>query len=167
MSWQSLADVFAYVQRTDDLTTAEVVVLLAIANHTNEYGTGAFPSRPLLMTLTKLSRTTLRCTIRSLEKRGVLTTMLWRGRRGRQVYTLHVPAASRKGTPTGPLASKKGTAGTPKKGRLPSPDPFTDNHVPPEKLKAILASLDVSPDSRIYQWTLNVSDEPNDNGDHS
>ena len=44
MSWQSLANVFEYVQRKKDLTSPEAFVLVAIANFTNEHGTNAYPS---------------------------------------------------------------------------------------------------------------------------
>ena len=43
MSFQSLADVFAYVQTHDDLTTNEVAVLLAIAHHADRTGADAYP----------------------------------------------------------------------------------------------------------------------------
>jgi hypothetical protein len=39
MSFQSLADAFAYVQACDDITSNEVLVLLALANHADKSNT--------------------------------------------------------------------------------------------------------------------------------
>ena len=94
MSFQSLADVFAYVQTHDDLTTNEVVVLLAIAHHANQHGASAYPTLETLGTFTKLARRTIRYTLRRLEEKQVLETVLTRGKPGKQTYELlltHVP----------------------------------------------------------------------------
>jgi hypothetical protein len=87
MSFQSLTDVFAYVQSHDDLTTNEVVVLLAIAHHANQHGTNAYPTLETLRTFTKLQRRTIQYALRRLEKDQVLKTTLARGKPGKQTWT--------------------------------------------------------------------------------
>jgi Helix-turn-helix domain len=166
MSWQSLADVFEYVQRTDGLTTADVIVLLALANYTDENGQNAYPSLITLQQITKLSRRKIQYTIRHLKARLLLSTTTQRGRQGYQRYALHLPHVLLKGAPHAPLPRKKGAPRAPLKVHVVHPDPVQRSHVPPEKLKAILASLGVSPDSRIYHLTLNGAETSNDNGEH-
>jgi hypothetical protein len=55
MSFQSLADVFAYVQTHDDLTSSEVLVLTAIAHHADRTGGNAYPTQPTLEKFTNLA----------------------------------------------------------------------------------------------------------------
>ena len=91
MSFQSLADVFDYVQTHDDLTTNEVVVLLAIAHHADQTGADAYPTLETLSTFTKLQRRTIQYALRRLEKDQVLKTTLTRGKPGKQTYELLLP----------------------------------------------------------------------------
>src|SRR6266446_7385453 len=78
MSFQSLADVFAYVQ-SHDLTSNEVLVLTAIAHHADRTGANAYPTLETLRTFTKLHRRAIQYALRRLEKAQVLTTTLTRG----------------------------------------------------------------------------------------
>jgi len=108
MSFQSLADVFDYVQTHDDLTTNEVVVLVAIAHHANQHGANAYPTLETLRTFTKLQRRTIQYALRRLEKDQVLKTTLTRGKPGKQTYELllpHVPLS--RGAPHAPLTSQE------------------------------------------------------------
>ena len=76
MSFQSLADAFAYVQTHDDLTSSEVLVLTAIAHHADRTGGNAYPTQPTLEKFTKLTARTIRSTLRSLEAKKLLETTL-------------------------------------------------------------------------------------------
>src|SRR6266705_1554565 len=91
MSFQSLADVFAYVQTHDDLTSNEVLLLTAIAHHADRTGAHAYPTLPCLQQCTKLARRTIRYALRRLENRQVLKTVLTRGKPGKQTYELLLP----------------------------------------------------------------------------
>jgi hypothetical protein len=91
MSFQSLADVFAYVQTHDNLTSSEVLVLTAIAHHTDRTGAQASPTQPTLEKNTKLTARAIRYTLRSLEGKKLLETKLTRGKPGRQTYRLLLP----------------------------------------------------------------------------
>lgn len=136
MSWQSLADVFEYVQRTADLSTNEVVVLLALAHYANAQGANAFPSQRTLRTLTKLAERTLRYTLRKLEARGCLTAHVQRGRRGATHYSLKLPHVQlkgaphapypTKGAPHAPFEAKKGAPHAAEKGHHMPPDPGSE-----------------------------------------
>jgi hypothetical protein len=108
MSFQSLADVFDYVQTHDDLTTNEVVVLVAIAHHADRAGANAYPTLETLRTFTKLQRRTIQYALRRLEKDQVLKTTLTRGKPGKQTYELllpHVPLS--RGAPHAPHTSQE------------------------------------------------------------
>src|SRR5206468_684356 len=101
-------DVFSYVQTHDDLTTNEVVVLLAIAHHADRTGADAYPTLETLRTFTKLQRRTIQYALRRLEKDQVLKTTLTRGKPGKQTYELllqHVPLS--RGAPHAPHTSQE------------------------------------------------------------
>ncbi len=107
MSFQSLADVFAYVQ-SHDLTSNEVLVLTAIAHHADRTGANAYPTLETLRTFTKLHRRAIQYALRRLEKAQVLTTTLTRGKPGKQTYALllpHVPLS--RGAPHAPHSSQE------------------------------------------------------------
>jgi DNA-binding MarR family transcriptional regulator len=91
MSWQSLADVFEYVQRQADLSSADVLVLLALANFENANEGYSYPSLKALTTVTKLARRTLQYTLQRLEARRILRITRHTGRRHTPHYTLCLP----------------------------------------------------------------------------
>lgn len=90
MSFQSLADVFTYVQSCDDIPTSEVVTLLALAHHKNSKTGACFPSIATLRKTTKLSRRGQQRALRRLEQRGVLATEFHPDHRSSS-YTLCLP----------------------------------------------------------------------------
>ena len=125
MSFQSLADVFNYVQDAP-LTSSEVLVLLTIANYADRTGANAYPSLATLGTMTKLSRRKIQYTLRALEHKQVLTTTVQRGRTGRQTYRLQVPTCTLgKGAGRAPLEIVKGAQNV-EKGAPCAPDPVPD-----------------------------------------
>lgn len=169
MSWQSLADVFAYVQQpTLTLTSTEKFVLLALANFADAHGANAYPSQQTLMTLTSLSERAVRRAIAALKRQGLLTTTLQRGRYGAQHYTLHLPAARAKGATQAPYPSPKGATQAALKGPHRPPDPVPKIQIPlpssflpfspptisQEEMERHLRFLGVSPGSTIYQAAL-------------
>jgi hypothetical protein len=140
MSWQSLADVFAYVDTyvdtpQDKLTSKHVLVLHAIAQHTDQHGAGAYPTLPTLQRHTRLKRRTIQYALRDLEaNKQVLKTVLQPGRYGRQTYQLLLPHVDiNKGAPPAPFdevndalpAPLEHSKGAPpaQKGASPAPDP--------------------------------------------
>lgn len=114
MSCQSLADVFAYVQVSHEITSTEVLVLLAIANHASPTGEHAYPTLTTLQKCTKLARRTITYALRHLEAKRLIDITLVRGKRGRQTYHLllpHVPLS--KGAPDAPFVLRNGVKGAP------------------------------------------------------
>ena len=112
MSFQSLADVFAYVQVSHEITSTEVLVLLAIAKHASPTGDQAYPTLATLQHCTKLARRTITYALRHLEAKRLIDITLVRGKQGRQTYTLllpHVPLS--KGAPDAPFALRNGVKG--------------------------------------------------------
>jgi DNA-binding MarR family transcriptional regulator len=75
MSFESLADAFAYVQAHEDITSNEVLVLLALANHKNADQAVAYPSIAGLRKTTKLARRTIQYALRGLEAKKVVETI--------------------------------------------------------------------------------------------
>jgi len=88
MSFQRLADVFTYVQAHDNLTSNEVLTLLALANAIGHTTDVAYPSLAKLQKTTKLARRTLQRTLRSLEDKNLLQTILARQGHGSSTYRL-------------------------------------------------------------------------------
>jgi hypothetical protein len=185
MSWQSLADVFEYVQRAEDLSSSEVLVLLALANFFSAEGTNAYPSQHTLKRYTKLSIRTLRSTVRKLELRGVLITQVQRGRYGRTLYTLRLSHVNLKAATIAGLPQFKAAKSVVEKRQplpvdpgskiqhtspLPSSFPFPlgsdEKPVPtdPTSLKGILARLGMEERDNIYQWALEPVAQHNGNG---
>jgi hypothetical protein len=89
MSFTSLADVDAYVQSQDTITSNEILVLTALAQRANEHGR-AFPSLATLHRYTRLSIRTIRYTLRKLEARSAMQTILEPGYRT-PTYQLLIP----------------------------------------------------------------------------
>ena len=126
MSFQSLADVFAYVQTHDDLTSSEVLVLTAIAHHADRTGAHASPTQPTLEKHTKLTARGIRKILRRLEHKQLLKTELTRGKPGRQTYRLLLPHVSiarpERGSGLPPPRPERGSGdpGKSKKGENPA-----------------------------------------------
>ena len=89
MSFTSLADVDAYVQSQDSITSNEILVLTALAQRANAHRC-AFPSLATLHRYTRLSIRTIRYTLRKLEARKVMETILEPGYRT-PTYQLLIP----------------------------------------------------------------------------
>ena len=80
------------LEQEGDLTTSEKFVLLGIANHARPDGSGAFPSLKTLSGYTLLSESTVQRSIKSLEKKGLLSKDSGGGRRS-NTYTVHLDYA--------------------------------------------------------------------------
>lgn len=76
MAFTILADVFTYVQRTTDLSTSEVVTLLALANYADREQGQCWPSVATLCRTTKLSSRHQRRVLHALWERGVIEVEL-------------------------------------------------------------------------------------------
>jgi hypothetical protein len=118
MSFQSLADVFDYVQNHPEVPPIQVLVLLAIANYANQHGANAYPTLDTLHKTTHLARRIIRYAVRGLEKENLIETELVRGRTGRQTYRLlvaHTPL--KKGATDAPIPPLKGASDDTEKGQ--------------------------------------------------
>ena len=91
MSFQSLVDVFAYVQAHDELTSTEVSVLLALANHTDRKTGIAYPSLKTLHQTTKFSRRAIQYALRTLEEKNLLQAILEPSMHTSPTYRLLIP----------------------------------------------------------------------------
>ncbi|MBZ5554576.1 MAG: helix-turn-helix domain-containing protein [Acidobacteriia bacterium] len=65
-----------------------LVLLLAIADHAHDDGTGAWPSESRLAKMTRLSKRTVRRLLRVLERSGEISTLVGRGRGGTNLYAV-------------------------------------------------------------------------------
>jgi Helix-turn-helix domain len=175
MSFTRLADVFAYLNseqsRQDGITSHDYCLLTALANYTSPDGAPAYPSLPHLCQLTRLKRTTVKASLKHLERLGLLSRTITRGVHGFSLYTLLVP----KGSCGDPLPTAKGSCGDPlppakgrvatSKGSCGDPNPVRDPgkkekmraHAPEEREKQErhLAWLGVTPDSDVWKAGMN------------
>ncbi|MGH3433096.1 MAG: helix-turn-helix domain-containing protein [Thermocrispum sp.] len=114
----------------------ELLMLLAIADHADDDGRNAWPSRARLAAKTRLDERTVRRVIKRLEKAGLLRIVRGHGRTNSNRYTVVTDAAteSEKGaerpeaerhagnSPCGAVPSEKG-AFDPEKGVTAPPEP--------------------------------------------
>ena len=95
MSAISVFDVLDFVERRDDLTTNEVIVLVAIANRINKDTGYAYPSLENLRKTAKLTTRAIRAVLRSLESKYLLETMPAPSRYGANTYRLLIPRSDK------------------------------------------------------------------------
>jgi hypothetical protein len=130
MAFAIIADVFAHAQASPDLTSADVLVLLALANYADRDGHNARPSLQTLARTTKLSRRLLQYRLRALEQKGLVRTCAVQpGRAGYRAYAVCLPRPTEKDATSAPCGSEKGAPRAPfsqEKGAPPAP-------IPPEK----------------------------------
>jgi len=105
MSLESLLDVLTYVQDKNDLTSNEVLVLLAVGNYVDKQGENGRASIPTLMKITKLSKRTMQYYLDKLVRRALLKEER-SAPRGGYIYHLLIP-------PVGPLHKTKSTDAAP------------------------------------------------------
>ena len=79
----------------DNLTSDQTLLLIAISRHAHADGTGAYPSLRRLAQLTKFSLSHLCTLLSALEKTGYLTIERFKGPKGVNAYTMHVPSVIR------------------------------------------------------------------------
>lgn len=79
----------------DNLTSDQTLLLIAISRHAHADGTGAYPSLRRLAALTKFSLSHICTLLQALEQTGALTIERFKGPKGVNAYTLHVPQVLR------------------------------------------------------------------------
>src|SRR5262245_46420845 len=89
MSIPSILDVIAYVESQDEITSAEVLVLTAIANRANPQGY-TYASLKTLQKYANITERTIRDALRRLESRGAIKTSRDSGHRT-STYELLIP----------------------------------------------------------------------------
>lgn len=168
MSFQSLADAFAYVQACEDMTSNEVLVLLALANHVNKHQAVAYPSVASLQRVTKLSRRAIQYALRALEERNALQAILEPSRHGVTTYRLLIPRSCHSPESKRTIDSPKFTRAPHAPPRAPgAPQPIIEP-VKREKraetdrkdLKEGLLRMGIGPGSFIWAYALNGHEMP-------
>lgn len=147
--------------RGADLTHAEYRVLCNVATYTNEYGRHAHPSVARLMADCRMSKSTVKRTLRSLEAKGALTLTKRGGGTRANVYAIDLGTAPRGAThdplsgsvtSTGPDAPQ-GVGGSPVTQRGATHDPLSDSF--DQVLKPSVTSSAGGPRELPDNWTPN------------
>jgi hypothetical protein len=128
------------------LPPPEKLVLIALADHARDDGTGAYPSIATLATKTSMSERGVRDILRRLETRSyIVATSDWKGGRGNTTeYSITLEKgqsgslfAPRKGEPRSPFTKAKEERGASQRGNLTAlkgePDCTTKKHASPQK----------------------------------
>src|SRR5262252_4666500 len=163
MSFQSLADAFTYVQRREDITSNEVLVLLALANHKNSDQPVAYPSIASLQRTTKLSRRAVQYALRGLEEKKAVETILDVSGHKASSYRLLIPHVycnpSTVSTKVNGSIFPRAPGAPPRAPRAPQPVREPEEKKKEENdrkdLKEQLLRLEVAPGSHIWNRAVN------------
>lgn len=106
--------------RAADLTHAEFRVLVVVSTYTDANGCGAYPGRDRIAVEANVSRTTAREALKSLIAKGWLSVIRpesghFRGRA--DVYEIHIPKETKKGSVSDPFSTHKGPISDSKRGQ--------------------------------------------------
>ena len=99
-----------------------LLLLLAIADHANADGTGAWPSLESLSNKTRLSERSVRYILRDLEGLGCITTEPQQGPHGTNAYTVNLEGAKIAGA----TQRQEGGNPAPKGGQPIAPEPSVE-----------------------------------------
>ncbi len=99
-----------------------LLLLLAIADHAHDDGTGAWPSIKTLARKTRMSRRNVQLLVRHVEATGELKVLTGKGPHGCNAYAIQLPAAGGEkiAQVKNPARGMKSSAGGVKSGAFPS-----------------------------------------------